>query len=263
MKSKDISIDDIYVKYQSKELPLSKENNPESFHQEINGTIEAFQEDDEMSPIGYFKIYVFNLDRTDNQPDYFETFDSVSEETYEYYHDLFEDPYHLKDKILDNFYSNFTQDCQDNEDMLLKEDFENNYRLIIFSSMQIIEKYRGNNIGLAVIKKMWGILKNERSILTLKPCPLHDFPKKEEIYEKLQELANKMHYDKFVTDEKKGKRKLLKYWSKLGLERIGKNGICFTSNPNFSEIKNKIKLDIIVSEKEEQPQSTEINQIRK
>ena len=179
---------------------LLEADDPGDYIYPICGRIAEMVDDENDILVGKFRQYYVDIASAINAgyTDVFDIFDAHSESTADYYDTLF-DP----DTV--GFSENLRKLLED-------EIFEPN--LLIIDRLELLPKYRGQNLGIIIMRRLIQRFSAGVGVVAIKPFPLqfeHSIPAEDE-----SGWHKEMHLSSFRETERDSIRKLQHHYSKLG-----------------------------------------------
>ncbi|GAI73447.1 unnamed protein product, partial [marine sediment metagenome] len=141
------------------------------------------------------ELEIWHIDGTrayDNNLDIVDVCDSIGQEEYEYANSIYEDGY-LKSDLVEMPVSN---------------------DVLVLHKIAIYPNFRGNKHGLTVTKKIIEVMGYNCGAILIRPTPLQF-----SLISENEEWTERMQMSNFEQDESVAKKRLTKYWLKLGLKR--------------------------------------------
>jgi GNAT superfamily N-acetyltransferase len=175
-------------------------DDPGDYTYTIDGRIAEMDDDEDNILVGKFRLYYVDIASALNTgyTDLFDIFDAHSDSTAEYYDSLF-DPE--------------TADFSDNLRQLLRDEIFG-LSLLIIDRLELLPGYRGQNLGLIIMRRLIERFSAGAGVVAIKPFPLQfeqSIPAEDE-----RGWHAEMQLSSFGETERISIRKLQNHYSKLG-----------------------------------------------
>lgn len=188
----------------SSESCVADSGEPDDFIYETSGDLFNVDENDERDFVGRFRLYYVDVERAVNEGmSVFDVLD-IHSHTVEYYGAIFgSNAPGFSDRLM----------------KLLKYDvlYSN---LLILDRLEIRSKYRGNGLGLSIIRQMARRFSAGAAVIAIKPFPLQFEAEPSGDMEK--KWRADLGLGQLSTDERRATKKLCDYYSKLGFIRMNR-----------------------------------------
>lgn len=171
---------------------------PDDFVYTTSGTIASSDESENQILVGKFTVHYIDLIAAEDEgQSAFGIFDAHSQGLAEYYAALF-DGDEFQKKVFD---------------ALDEESYSN---LLILDRLEILPEFRGNNLGLVVMRRLINRFSAGASLVAIKPFPLQfeAHPNDDSSWRQQMKLSS------FSGSEKSSTEKLLRYYGRLGFVSV-------------------------------------------
>ena len=182
---------------------ISKYSDPGDYIYEASGDLFVINDDEDKQPVGKFRVYYVDLERAVNEGETIsDILDAHSSHVAEYFEPIFgsEEP-DFNSRILELF------------DHAI---FASN--LLILDRLEILPQYRGEGLGLTVLRHMIARFSSGAALVAMKPFPLQ--------FEASPSVGfgdkwrDRMNLSQFPAAEDVATEKLFRYYSRLGFLRL-------------------------------------------
>ena len=180
---------------------------PNDFFHETRGKIVTVDESDQETLVGKFCLYYANVDNA-----YDEGFEPLEVlDTYS----------HTVDYFSSIYVTSGTEFCEKLLHLLNFDVFENNS--LILDRLELLPRYRGQNLGLIIMRRLIQRFSLGAGVVAIKPFPLQF--EHEPSTEKGNHWRNELQLSNFTNNEHTATQKLRSYYRKLGF--VGMQGTPF------------------------------------
>ena len=195
--------DNFIVLSWSNESCVLDSEEPTDFIYETTSDLYNISDYEERVFVGKFRLYYVDVERAINEEmPIFDIFDTYCH-TAGYFDPIFgSNSPEFSDRLLKLL----------NYDVLYRN-------ILILDRLEILPKYRGNGLGLNIMRHMMNRFGPGTGVVTLKPFPLQFEPESTRIED--EKWYNDLGLSQLPKDERVATKKLFNYYSRLGFLRIG------------------------------------------